>query len=197
MHYLQRRWNSANRGRRLAVALGGAALLVVGYLAVSQVTRSPAPGSAASVTAIGFSQVSRPAPAIDLPWLTGSGSVRLSQLAGRPIVLNFWSSSCEICRQESPAIAKVARAAGDHVAFLGIDTLDLRGPALAFLRHYGIYYRVADDAQGMAAARYGVPGLPVTFFLSATGKQIVGVNAGALSAPALTRILRKLYGVSV
>jgi hypothetical protein len=41
-----------------------------------------------------------------------------------------------------------------------------------------------------------VPGLPQTIFLSPGGQRIIGINLGALTGPALTSILRQLYGVS-
>lgn len=110
-------------------------------------------------------------------------------------MLNFWSSTCTVCRQESPAIASVARAAGGQVNVLGIDTLDSSGPALAFVRRYGLSFPVAADPAGATANNYGVPGLPVTFFLADSGRRIIGVNIGALTARHLARILRQLYGV--
>jgi cytochrome c biogenesis protein CcmG, thiol:disulfide interchange protein DsbE len=145
---------------------------------------------------IGFARVSRPAPAFDLPRLDGHGTIQPGQLHGKPIIINFWSSTCTICRQESPAIARVARATRGSAYYLGIDTLDSRSAAMAFVRKYGISYPIAYDAQGVAAARYGVPGLPVTFFLSRTGKKIIGINTGVLTAHGLGSILRELYGLS-
>jgi cytochrome c biogenesis protein CcmG, thiol:disulfide interchange protein DsbE len=181
--------------KKLAIALCLVAVLLVAYLDLSRLTGTTTRAtSAASGISLGFSRLDRPAPAFDLPRLQGHGKVTLSQLAGQPIVLNFWASTCTVCRQESPAIARVARAARDKVAFLGVDTLDSRAAAMAFIRRYKISYPVAFDARGSAAARYGVPGLPVTFFLSPTGHRIIGRNVGALTAHALTTILRRLYG---
>jgi hypothetical protein len=47
---------------------------------------------------------------------------------------------------------------------------------------------------GVVVARYRLPGLPVTFFLSRSGGRILGVNTGALTVRTLTAILRELYG---
>ena len=89
---------------------------------------------------------------------------------------------------------QVAVATRGRVRFLGIDTDDLRGPAEAFATRYHIPHPLSFDPQGVVAARYRVPGLPVTFFLSRSGGQIVGVNTGALTVRSLTAILRELYG---
>jgi cytochrome c biogenesis protein CcmG, thiol:disulfide interchange protein DsbE len=182
---------------KLVTASGLIIALPVAYVIVSQTIGRPAPASASqSVASIGFARVSRPAPAFSLARLGEPGTVALAQLAGKPIVLNFWSSTCTICRQESPAIASVARAAQGRVNFLGIDTLDSPTAAMAFVRQYGLTYPVASDPAGSAANSYGVPGLPVTFFLADSGHRIIGVNVGALSARHLDTILRQLYGVA-
>jgi thiol-disulfide isomerase/thioredoxin len=111
-------------------------------------------------------------------------------------VLNFWSSTCAPCKTETPALVSVARAVGAKVAFLGIDTADQHGSAMAFIARYRVPYPVAFDPHASAAGRYGVPGLPVTFFLSPSGKTILGENVGRLTASKLRTILRQLYGVT-
>jgi thiol-disulfide isomerase/thioredoxin len=123
------------------------------------------------------------------------GYAQVSALRGRPVVVNFWSSSCGPCQKESPAIAQVARAVGDRVSFVGIDTADLRNAAIAFVKKSHVTYNVAYDPQGNTASRYRVPALPETFFLARSGKQIVGLQLGALTTPRLTAILHRLYGV--
>jgi peroxiredoxin len=186
--------------RSLTLAIGLALVLVLASLAVARLDR-PAAATGATAASVehariepGFAAVSRPAPMFDLPQLDGRGTVALSRLHGKPVVINFWASTCTICRQESPAIARVARATRGRVDYVGVDTMDSRAAALAFVRRHGISYPIAFDPAGAAAARYGVPGLPVTFFLSPTGEKIIGVNVGALTARGLTAILRRLYG---
>lgn len=151
--------------------------------------------SAAVSGSVGFSQLNMPAPQFELPLLQHKGNVELSKLAGLPVVINLWASDCDICKEESPAIAKVSRAAGNRVRFLGVDTLDQRGAAIRFAERYNLRFPIAYDSDGIVAARYRVPGLPVTFFLSKTATRILGVNIGALTAQNLVHILHKLYGV--
>jgi thiol-disulfide isomerase/thioredoxin len=148
------------------------------------------------LTSLGFCKLSRPASAIDLPALNGHGTVNVTGLAGKPIVVNFWSSSCHPCQQETPALASVARAIGGKVSFVGVDTADLRGPAARFVARYKVPYPIAFDPKASLAAQYGLVGLPVTVFLSPSGKTELGENIGALTAPRLRTILRRLYGVS-
>jgi hypothetical protein len=97
---------------------------------------------------------------------------------------------------ETPAFETVARALGGQVTFLGIDTLDTSLHAgLAFAHKYSVTYRQLYDPNGIVATGYGVPGLPVTVFVSAGGK-VVGENIGALSAASLRHYLALLFGVS-
>ena len=145
--------------------------------------------------AVGFTLLNRPAPTFSLPQLQGKGTIRLSALHGRPIVINFWSSTCTVCTQETPAIAQVARMLGDKVSFLGIDSFDSRFAALAFINKDRVPYRIAYDPQGSVANNYEVPALPETFFVARSGKQILGINLGALTPRNLMAIVRQLYGV--
>lgn len=142
---------------------------------------------------VGFTRVDRPAPSITLPSLTGKGSVSLADLAGEPIVINFWSTTCEICKAETPVLVQVARSTAGRVSFLGIDTADTRQAALAFATRYRIPYRLSFDPAETVGARYGLPGLPMTFFLSPSGSRIIGVNLGALTRRSLIGILHELY----
>jgi cytochrome c biogenesis protein CcmG/thiol:disulfide interchange protein DsbE len=142
---------------------------------------------------LGFTKLDQPAPGVTLPSLRGTGTVSLTDLAGKPIVMNFWSSTCEVCTKETPALASVARTLGGKITFVGIDSVDRRDPATAFITKYDVPYAIAFDPQGTAATRYGVVGLPVTFFLSPSGKTIVGENIGALTRGSLRAILRDLY----
>jgi thiol-disulfide isomerase/thioredoxin len=187
--------------RRVAVVallLAAAAVLSTATLRGMRWAASPRPAASgpmasAARSGLGFVRVDRPAPAVQLPALRGRGTIDLTALAGKPIVLNFWASTCEICKTETPALASVARALDGKVTFLGIDTADQRGPAIAFLDRYQVGYAVGYDPAATAASHYGVPGLPVTYFLSSSGKTILGENIGALSSGELRVILRRLY----
>lgn len=130
-----------------------------------------------------------------LPRLSGSGDVSFASEGGEPVVINLWATTCTVCVQETPAIESVARTAGSSVAFLGVDTLDERGPAQAFAHRYGVTYPELFDSTGKVAAGYSAPGLPVTVFVSASG-QVVGEYLGALTAPTLDHYLKMLFGAS-
>jgi cytochrome c biogenesis protein CcmG, thiol:disulfide interchange protein DsbE len=178
------------------VLIAAAVLSTATLLAARWVFRphaQPAPGKSSGV---GFVRLDRQARPVSLPSLHGSAMVDLSGLAGKPIVMNFWRSTCDPCKRESPALAGVARTLGGKVSFVGIDTIDNRAKATAFVTRYKVSYPIAFDPNGTVADEYGVPGLPVTVFLSPSGKTVVGENVGALTATKLRRILHQLYGLS-
>src|SRR5258708_19054250 len=147
-------------------------------------------------TGLGFFPMHRPAPAVRLPSLRGAGMVSLASLTGKPIVLNFWSSTCPPCKKETPALASVARVMRGKVTFVGIDSADLRGPASAFITKYKVPYPIAFDRAAAATSAYGIVALPVTFFLSPSGKTILGENVGGLTRAGLRTILGRLYRVT-
>lgn len=188
-------------GRRLIVTavlvLAAAAVLSAGtLLGVRWAAGQGAKAKASTSSGIGWFKLDRPASAIDLPSLNGKGMVNVASLTGKPIVVNFWSSTCHPCKQETPALASVARTVGSKVNFVGIDTADLRGAATKFVAKYKVPYPIAFDPKASVAGQYGVPGLPVTVFLSPSGKTVLGENIGALTAAKLRTILRSLYGVT-
>lgn len=123
-------------------------------------------------------------------------TVTMSSLAGKPVVLNMWSSSCSVCKQETPAVESVARRVGDAVEFVGVDTLDQKGPALAFLQRYHVSYLELFDQSERVGSGYAIPGLPVTIFVSARDK-VVGAYLGALTSKTLSHYLHSLFGLSV
>jgi peroxiredoxin len=182
---------------QIAMVLVAAAILSAATLLAIHWAAGPSAkaDNHASPRGIGFVKFDHPAHDVNLPDLRGSGTFHLSSEAGKPIVMNFWSSTCAPCQQETPAMASVARSLGSKVTFVGIDTVDTRAKAMAFINKYKVPYQIAFDPDGKMADQYGVPGLPVTFFLSPSATTVIGENVGALTAPKLRSILRDLYGV--
>ncbi len=115
-----------------------------------------------------------PAPAFSLRRLNGSGTLRLSSLRGKAVVLNFWASWCGPCKAEAPALEKLwHQYRGKGVVFVGIDSNDASSDARRFLAAHGITYPVVSDTNGLVAAnRYDIAGLPVTYFVDRRGRLV-------------------------
>lgn len=132
------------------------------------------------------------APDFSLPSLQVPGDrVSLDLARGRPVVLNFWASSCEPCRRELPAIAAVAEDFGDGVAFLGVNHLDNRGDALNFLGSIDVELPTGYDPEGRVAPTYGVRGMPTTIFIDSSGA-IVARHTGEITERQLREQIAKL-----
>ena len=127
-----------------------------------------------------------------LPDLRAAGrTVSLADFRGRPVVLNFWSTTCGPCRQEMPALAAVARRYPDRVAFVGVDHEDSRVDALHFLAVTGVRYPVGSDPPGATAEAYRLRGLPTTVFIQADGTVLLR-HTGALTERQLLEGVRAL-----
>jgi cytochrome c biogenesis protein CcmG, thiol:disulfide interchange protein DsbE len=109
------------------------------------------------------------APAFTAPRLGGGGSISLSQLRGKPVLLNFWASWCAPCRDEAPLLRQAYATYGSRVHFLGIDERDALTSALAFERANHIPYPSARDEGFHIYDDYGLTGQPESFFIDQNG----------------------------
>jgi cytochrome c biogenesis protein CcmG/thiol:disulfide interchange protein DsbE len=119
---------------------------------------------------------------------TGKSVLSLSNFKGKAIVLNFWASWCDPCKEEAPLLEnawKQAQAQGKNIVFLGIDFQDPNSNALNFLHTYGITYPTVIDTNGSVASKYHIVSLPDTIFINQHGtvvsKVLQQITAQALS----------------
>jgi cytochrome c biogenesis protein CcmG, thiol:disulfide interchange protein DsbE len=131
--------------------------------------------------------VDPPAPAFSFPVLGRSGQqVSLADYAGQPLIVNFFASWCDPCKQETPLLARFYRAEHGKVALVGLDENDIMSHAVSFTHAEGVTYPVGWDPQFTAASAYGVSGLPQTFFLNARHR-IVDRVFGAVTLADLSK----------
>ncbi len=121
----------------------------------------------------------------DFSFTTFDGeTISLDQLAGQGVVLNFWASWCDPCRDEAALLEETWRRERENgIVFLGLDYLDQEPAAKAYLAEFGITYPSGPDLQSAAARRYGIKGVPETFFIDPQG-QITDIVIGPIVNPA-------------
>ena len=114
--------------------------------------------------------IGREAPSFDLPMLSGPGTVRLSELRGKVVVLNFWASWCTDCRIEHSALAAAwDRYRDQGVVLVGVAFEDTASSSRAFAQSLGMDWPIVSDAASRTALAYGVYGVPETFFIGPDG----------------------------
>jgi len=104
----------------------------------------------------------------DFTFDIGSGPTQLSADYGKPVIINFWATWCEPCRNELPVFQNLQHAYGD-VATLVTISAEADGVARSFLHKRGIALPVAEDPARKVFDAYSIGAIPVTIVLDPTG----------------------------
>jgi len=130
--------------------------------------------------------------------LFGGGEVSLAKLRGQVVVVNFWASWCQPCREEAPALEKVWREyqrwstpPNEGITFVGIDINDIPGKGRAFIEKLGITYPNGPDPYSRISKAYHVTGVPETFFITRDG-QVTEWHIGPITEAELRTVLEEL-----
>ncbi len=194
---------SVNRRRR-----SWSTTVLLGLLTVASGGLLVALGAAIGAGRNGLA-VGKPAPPFELSTYDGE-TIRLAELRGSVVVLNFWASWCRTCpleAQELEALWQDYRSRGVWV--IGVAYVDTPGAARAYLQRHGISYPNGPDRGGRLSRLYRVTGVPETLVLDSLGRvvplPVVGAappgaarligplgEAGPLSATALRRVIDSL-----
>lgn len=106
--------------------------------------------------------------------------VHLSDLKGKPIVINFWASWCYYCNEEMPDFEEMYKIYGDDVQFMMVDQANGLRETVAtgkkYIENNGFTFPVYFDTEYSASNAYGVSGIPATFFIDADGNVVSQAN---------------------
>jgi peroxiredoxin len=189
---LPKRAPSQRRGvsrRELITSVAGALL---GVLIIGVVWFVVGRESGAALPAVG--ELNRPAPDLTLPTLDG-GSVRLADLRGNVVLVNFWGTWCEPCKEETPALqAAYQRLQSEGLVIVGVnlrrqETSD--DAVREFVQQYGVTYPIALDVDGEAARLFQISPIPVSYFIDPDGA-IRYVRIGTLTTDDVAALFTQL-----
>jgi cytochrome c biogenesis protein CcmG, thiol:disulfide interchange protein DsbE len=132
-----------------------------------------------------------PAPDFTLIGFDGR-TVTLSKLRGKVVIVNFWASWCQPCRQEAAYLEQSWRKYKDQgVVFIGVDYVDTENAALAYIEEFDITYINGPDLGTKISQAYNIKGVPETYYVAKDG-ELRGVQIGPLEPPQLDEKINAL-----
>lgn len=122
---------------------------------------------------------------------TNGETISISDLFGKPMIVNVWYSTCEPCRREMPVLASAADRYLNKVRFVGINIKDSANVAKEFADSYGVKFDLLLDTNGQFITTLGIATAPMTLAVNAQG-QVIGQVAGEISAEKLDELVKEL-----
>lgn len=137
----------------------------------------------------------KPAPEISVQSITNGTTLKLSELKGKVVMLNFWATWCPPCREEIPSMMKLNTfMAGKPFQMVAVSIDEGGKPAIeAFFKETGFSLPTYQDASGTSSKIYCVTGVPETFIIDKQGilvKKIIG--GAAWDSPEVVAFLEGL-----
>ena len=150
--------------RRRLLQRAGAALL-----GASPVLASTAESALKDATGPNWARWHGETPPFSLPDLDGRHHT-LADFAGQVVIVNFWASWCEPCREEIPAMSALARQHGAKgLRVLAINYAESRQKVEAFLERWPVEGIVLLDRNGVAPKPWKVAGMPANYLVDRRG----------------------------
>lgn len=135
-------------------------------------------------------QLGGPAPDFRLESFDGK-EVALSSLRGKVVLVNFWASWCAPCKKEMPEMDAAYRAHKDEgLVVLGVNFGEKKEAALR--QTPAVTFPLLLDTKIEVAEKYGVTGLPVTFYVSPDGVIRERISGGLLTRENISSAFTKL-----
>jgi len=131
------------------------------------------------------------APDFSLPELNGQ-PLQLSDYRGKVVLLDFWATWCDPCREETPHLVELQNKYRDQgLQIIGVSMDDTPEPVRDFYRHFQMNYPVVLGNARIGELYGGVLGLPIAFVISREGR-IFTKHIGATDISVLERDVRAL-----
>ena len=123
----------------------------------------------------------------------GTKTVQLSQLRGKPVLLNFWATWCPPCVQEVPDLVRLQQQMGDRVTILAVSMDEDDAAYKAFTSKHMPGVLTVRDGDHKSSAMYGTYAYPETFLIDKDGKiQRKFIGAVEWTSPEMIEYFKKL-----
>ncbi|HYK74068.1 MAG TPA: redoxin domain-containing protein [Pseudoneobacillus sp.] len=129
------------------------------------------------------------APDFELKTLNGE-SVKLSELKGKKVILNFWATWCPPCKAEMPEMQKYYEEIPDDITILAVN-IDPQLDVQKFVDEMGITFTIPLDDDDLVSTEYQIISIPTTFFIDTKGI-IREKHVGAMSYDMMKDFTEKL-----
>ncbi len=170
---------SINRPSRQWPAIILSLALIAGSLAITKpwqresdstfgIVRQVKPPAAAAVDLETGPTMGKLAPNFLLQTFDGS-TVRLSDLRGKPVFINFWATWCLFCVAEMPAMQRLADQYEGRLVIVGVNVGETLGEAQPFATENDIRYPLLLDPETNVTEAYRVQAMPTSLFVDANG----------------------------
>ena len=119
---------------------------------------------------------------------------KLSDYAGKPIIINLWATWCPPCKRELPHFEKYYKQYGDKIQFLMIDVWEeksIQNDVKKFISDNGYTFPVFYDYDSSADAAYGMGAIPVTIVINSSG-ELVEQHLGSMEEYELKALIDKI-----
>ena len=142
-------------------------------------------------------EVGQVAPDFDVEFFDGyewdtRSVANLSDMRGKPVVLNFWASWCVECRYETDVLEEAwLKYREDGVVFLGVAYADVEPNSIAYMQEFGVTFPHAPDLGTDISQDYEITGVPETFFIDKDGV-IRHVQIGAVDQQMLDTLIPQM-----
>jgi peroxiredoxin len=138
---------------------------------------------------MGGLKVGAKAPDFELKTLAGD-TVKLSDLKGKKVMLNFWATWCPPCKAEMPAMEEFHKEAGEDIVILAVN-IDPHLDVKAFVDENKITFPIPLDEEDTVNETYQVLSIPTTYFIDTKGN-IGNKYIGAMNLDAMKQYTKEL-----